>query len=502
MKARTKSIVLATVIAIATLALPFSAQAITGEQKRRFSENDIRFYDPDGGNEINTCGNYNYAGVQVWSDAELELIAANKKFYEAAANKYGFRWEIMAALHSMEHGLARDNPENGQGAYQLYSYTNGGENENAFRPAGSISDEEFARQSDIAASVVKGKIDSNGIDINTDDGVKKLFFAYNGMADKYKEKAKKMGYSDAEANNGEGSSYVMNRYDAKRDPTSDQMSNYWPGRYVSDGNYDENSTSTVFGAFVKYKALATECTGGGDQGGGDSGGGGGGNGSGTGGTAPVTQGWGNGKNCPGNWQGKAKDGTIYDFAFNKNEYATYTAEVGSKRTYCNYKQRNTAWVDLPANGSNEGTMGSRGCFATSTAIIMSGYASNVNDSSPAKMSYSSGGFDFNKVETVGMVQTGDKFSSAKEMAKILKEDKAIVLDEYGAKKGCKALGDYWTTSQHKIAVVDVDSSEEWFFVLNPSDTSPEQGANKSGWKSYYDLTVCMKDYWVAGLKSN
>jgi hypothetical protein len=197
--------------------------------------------------------NKNYAGDQVWSDAELAMIAENQPFYEKAANEHNFPWQLLAVFHSVEHGLQRDNPSNGQGAYQLYSYTDGGTNENAFLPAGPIDDDEFQRQTDIAADVIVGKI--SGRDINDDNVVKRLFFEYNGAAGVYKTKAKNMGFSDEEAENGEGSAYVMNRFDAQRDPTSPEMSPYWPGRFVRDGVYDSSSTSNGFGTFVKYKAL-------------------------------------------------------------------------------------------------------------------------------------------------------------------------------------------------------------------------------------------------------
>ncbi len=195
--------------------------------------------------------NVNYAGDQVWSDSELQMIQANRPFYEEAANKYGFPWQVLAVLHSLEHALLRDNPANGQGVYQLYTYTAGGTNENAFLPAGPISDEEFQRQTDIAASLVS----SYGLNSDSDDGVKRFFFKYNGQAKPYIDKAVAMGFSQEEAMNGEGSAYVMNRFDARRDPTSSGMDPLWPGRYTRDGHYDPSSTTNNFGAYVKYIAL-------------------------------------------------------------------------------------------------------------------------------------------------------------------------------------------------------------------------------------------------------
>ncbi|MCQ2049638.1 MAG: hypothetical protein MJZ22_01340 [Candidatus Saccharibacteria bacterium] len=196
--------------------------------------------------------NVNYAGEQVWSDAEMEMIQANRPFYEKSAEKYNMPWQILAVLHSIEHGLSRTNPANGQGIYQLYSYTAGGTNSNRFEPTSEpVSDEEFQRQTDLAAEFVL----SYGFDLNSDNGAKQLFFRYNGMSEKYVQKAIAMGFSEEEARSGDGSAYVMNRYDARRDPTSSQMDPLWKGRFVGDGVYDSSSTTTVFGAFVKYAAL-------------------------------------------------------------------------------------------------------------------------------------------------------------------------------------------------------------------------------------------------------
>lgn len=196
--------------------------------------------------------NVNYAGEQVWSDAEMEMIQANRPFYEKSAEKYNMPWQVLAVIHSIEHGLSRTNPDNGQGIYQLYSYTKGGTNDNRFEPTdGPVSDEEFQRQTDLAAEFISGY----GFDLNSDNGVKQLFFRYNGMSEKYIQKAIEMGFSEEEARSGDGSAYVMNRYDARRDPTSAQMDPTWKGRFVADGVYDSSSTSMNFGAFVKYAAL-------------------------------------------------------------------------------------------------------------------------------------------------------------------------------------------------------------------------------------------------------
>ncbi|MBQ7202039.1 hypothetical protein IJS18_01455 [Candidatus Saccharibacteria bacterium] len=267
------SLILTTIIALS----PAKVFALSEERLDFFAQNNILFYDPDGALGVCTpsstsaaspdtgVANVNYAGAQVWSEGELQAISENQAVYEEGVAEYGFPWQVMAVLHSMETGLRRYNPGNGQGVYQLYSYTGGGQNGNRFEPADSISEEEFLRQTKIAAGVAA----SMAGDLNDPNNVKRLFFMYNGTAQVYKDKAIAMGFSQEEANNGEGSYYVMNRYDEQRDPTSSGMSPHWPGRYVADGVYDSSSTSTTFGAYVKYEAIAgmqSQCnpTGGGN----------------------------------------------------------------------------------------------------------------------------------------------------------------------------------------------------------------------------------------------
>ena len=238
---------------LAFLPAPVFALNIIDEAKLYFyGLNGIYFY-RGGGDDCTVAdgGNQNYAGAPVWSDTELAAISENQAIYQEAADQYGFPWQVMAVLHYMETGLRRYNPGNGQGVYQLYSYTGGGSNENRFEPASSISEDEFRRQTMIAAKYVSSLVG----DLSDSNHVKRLFFKYNGASSKYIEKALAMGFSREEAENGEGSPNVMNGYDARRDPSSSEMDSNWAGRYVKDGVYDASSTSTRFGAYVKYAAL-------------------------------------------------------------------------------------------------------------------------------------------------------------------------------------------------------------------------------------------------------
>lgn len=192
-----------------------------------------------------TQKNYNtkYDGTEVLNNEVLQQIQDNKKVYQTAVSGTNIPWQVLAAIHFRESNAAIYNP-NGQGVYQIVSgnYT-----------VGAITEEEFLEQSKTAVEFIKNKI--GNLDLSNDDNVKRLFFLYNGADEKYIEKAKKMGFSDEQASNGEGSPYVMNLFDEKRDPNSSNMSPFWPGRYTGDGQYDETSTEIRPGAYLVYKAL-------------------------------------------------------------------------------------------------------------------------------------------------------------------------------------------------------------------------------------------------------
>lgn len=223
--------------------------------KQLFAETLHSTLNPSGdsnhSSDSSSQNNKLYNGDPVFSEAELQKIKENQPFYQKSAEKYQFPWQILAVMHRREHGLAKDNPSNGQGAYQLYSYTGGGSNSKAFLPAGKISDQEFQRQTDIAAQLIKENYGKN-LNFKTDDDVKTLFFRYNGAATTYKAQARSLGFSVDQANRGEGSPYVMNLADAKRDPRKNPN---WK-MITKDGGSAHNSPHNITpGAFVMYAAL-------------------------------------------------------------------------------------------------------------------------------------------------------------------------------------------------------------------------------------------------------
>lgn len=247
---------LCAVVIFTTLSIVTPVSALKEKTWDMYDLNYIYYYDPEGEECTPTSGsvvsgdNTLYNGDPVLSAASLQKIAENKPFYEKSANKYNIPWQIIATLHYREAGLNRYNPSNGQGAYQLYSYTGGGKNGNAFLPAGPISDDEFQRQTDIVAKLIRDNYGA-GLNLNTDDDVKLFFFRYNGTASSYISQARDLGFSEAEARRGEGSPYVMNLADEKRDSRKNPN---WK-QITHDGGAMIDPANLQPGAFVIFSSL-------------------------------------------------------------------------------------------------------------------------------------------------------------------------------------------------------------------------------------------------------
>ena len=220
-----------------------------------FDLEHIYYYDPDGEKCTPSSGsvvsgeNTLYNGETIFTADDQNRLAENRPIYERAANNYGIPWQVIAVMHFRETRLRRFNPANGQGIYQLYSYTGGGSNENAFLPAGEVSEAEFERQTELAAKLTKEKYGA-GLNLNTDDGVKTLFFRYNGVANAYIAQARSLGFSEAEANRGEGSPYFMNLADEKRDARNNPN---W--KQIKTDNGPMTTANLQPGSFVVYSAL-------------------------------------------------------------------------------------------------------------------------------------------------------------------------------------------------------------------------------------------------------
>lgn len=197
-------------------------------------------------------GNLDYAGKEILTKGQLDQIAKNQPTYQKSASAVDIPWQMIAVIHLRESGLGRANPGNGQGIYQFVDRRGGP------YPGGPVSDAEFQRQTDLVATFIKGKAGANYSANQTMsssasiDAIKDTFFSYNGRAKVYEQQAARLGYS-ANTQGYEGSPYVMNKADAKRDPAVNKTTwgqvkrDFGPIEYPANGDY---------GAFVMYAALA------------------------------------------------------------------------------------------------------------------------------------------------------------------------------------------------------------------------------------------------------
>ena len=221
------------------------AVAISDSQRKILNMNIEYFNDClTSGGAIVAGDNKDYAGNQVFTDEELKKIEELSPFYVKSAEKYNMPWQILAVIHKRESDFMKGGPSNGQGPYQ--DYDNAGS-----WPVGDYDDALFQKATDRAAEEFVGK--AGGRDLNDPDNVKYAFFGYNGRASVYIRQAKNLGFSEEEAQNGEGSPYVMNRADAKRDPAV-APSGTW-GQIKVDNGPIEYPANNIHGAFVMFAAL-------------------------------------------------------------------------------------------------------------------------------------------------------------------------------------------------------------------------------------------------------
>ncbi len=224
-----------------------NVQAFDGEYDENFfGSNGIYFYNPeDKGITCTTSSvigdNLDYAGRQVYNSAQLEMIKENQHFYEKAVEGKDIPWQMLAAMHTRESGLRRYGPGNGYGPFQITPSN---------YKVGDYSDSEFQTAANEAADFMIGK--ASGKDLNDPENVKYTFFAYNGIASVYIQQAKDLGFSDEEAANGNGSPYVVNKIDEKRDP--EKNSSGW-GQIKTDYGSISYPANNDYGAFVYYVAL-------------------------------------------------------------------------------------------------------------------------------------------------------------------------------------------------------------------------------------------------------
>jgi len=189
-----------------------------------------------------TGTNKDYKGGPILNDAQLKAVGENQSTYETAATEQKIPWQLIAAIHLRETGLKRYNPSNGNGPYQILG-TN-------YPASDLIDDATFLKQTKEAAAFIKARSSNPDLLSKGDEGeVKDIFFSYNGRAEAYTEQAKRLGFSEGY----EGSPYVMNIADAKRDPATNPTG--W-GQITTDGGSLTYPANNDHGAFIAYAAMS------------------------------------------------------------------------------------------------------------------------------------------------------------------------------------------------------------------------------------------------------
>jgi len=199
--------------------------------------------------------NRGYNGQEVFTAEDLKKIEQNKSVYTTSAQANDVPWQLIAVIHKRESNLGRKNPSNGQGVFQFY-------NDGNFYPPGEVDEAEFLRQANILAKRLQqdystrnhpkniGPLKATG---TPDNVIKDTLFSYNGRADVYKRQASQLGFTDP-SQGFEGSPYVMNKADAKRDPDVAPRGTW--GQIKSDGGSIVYPANKDWGAWPQFAALA------------------------------------------------------------------------------------------------------------------------------------------------------------------------------------------------------------------------------------------------------
>ena len=187
--------------------------------------------------------NKDYNGDPIFTDDQLAKIEEYRPFYEEAVQGTQIPWEMLAVIHTRESGLSRINP-NSDGLFQFAGT-------GAYTPGAYVEDEEFVQQLNTMVTVHLVPKWQDGL--NEDDQIKQIFFGYNGRADVYVNQARDLGFTEEQAKLGEGSPYVMNKADAKRDPNKAPYGTW--GQIKRDYGPIEYPANQDHGAYVMYIAL-------------------------------------------------------------------------------------------------------------------------------------------------------------------------------------------------------------------------------------------------------
>lgn len=246
-------------VAVAIL-VALSAYAV-GKDQRKIFDWGVPYHNIEpcvsGGGAIGD--NKDYEGNQILKDDELERVKHYQPIYQKVASKYGAAWQVLAAIHYRESSIAQGSSHQCEGPYG-YDPDGKGHGRPDFCDK-VLSDAKFEEATEVAMQELDTKRqNTGGGNWSDDDVVKRALFGYNGLAGLYYRQAKDLGFGDKGA---EGSPYVMNKADEKRDPNKN--SNWCQSMGKNSVKCPANQD---YGAYVVYAGLGGSGGGGGSSSGG------------------------------------------------------------------------------------------------------------------------------------------------------------------------------------------------------------------------------------------
>ena len=240
-------------VAVAIL-VALSAYAVGKDQRKIFDwgvpYHNIEPCVPGGGGNLSIGDNKDYEGNQILKDDELEKVKRYQPVYQKIASKHGMPWQIFAAIHYRESSLKHGSTINSEGQCEGSYGVSPGE---SWLCGNEYDDEKFEKVTERLATDLEEKLGNmGGGNWNDPNVVMEVLFRYNGMAGVYIQQGRSLGFDEAGARRGEGSPYVVNMLDEKRDPTKNGSN--W-GQVKRDYGPIEYPANKDYGAFVVYLGL-------------------------------------------------------------------------------------------------------------------------------------------------------------------------------------------------------------------------------------------------------
>lgn len=238
-------------VAVAIL-VALSAYAV-GKDQRKIFDWGIPYHNVEScvlGGNFTIGDNKDYEGNPILKDDELEKVKRYQPVYQKIASKHGMPWQIFAAIHYRESSLKHGSTINSEGKCEGPYGISPGE---SWLCGNEYDDEKFEKVTERLATDLEEKLrNKGGGDWNDPNVVMEVLFRYNGMAGVYIRQGRELGFDEAGANRGEGSPYVANMLDEKRDPTKNGLK--W-GQIKRDYGPIEYPANKDYGAFVVYLGL-------------------------------------------------------------------------------------------------------------------------------------------------------------------------------------------------------------------------------------------------------